>query len=223
MSIRVVIADDQSMMRSGLQMLLDAEPDIDVIAAVADGAQAVLAARELRPDIVVLDIRMPIMDGITATRRILAEAGLATSGPALPQVLALTNFNVDAAVYAALRAGAAGFMLKDASADDLVKAVRSVNAGRGWLDPDVTRAVIEQFSDRSPGTNPTDPRFASLTTREHEVLICLAHGLSNAEIGEQLFVGEGTVKTHVSHLLDKLAVRDRVQAVVLAYEARLLG
>lgn len=220
MTIRVVVADDQSMVRSGIEMLLDAEPDIVVVAAVADGVQAVQAVRALRPDVVVMDIRMPTMDGVAATRAIFDDSLSASPSP--PSVLALTNFNLDSAVYDVLRAGAAGFILKDASAVDLVRAIRAVHAGHGWLDPEVTRLVIERFTNHRPASTMPDPRLDLLTAREREVLGSLARGLSNAEIAAELFVGEGTVKTHVSHLLDKLAVRDRVQAVVYAYEAHLL-
>jgi DNA-binding NarL/FixJ family response regulator len=219
MSIRVVLADDQAMVRSGIHMLLDAEGDLEVVAAVPDGAQAVRAVAELSPDVVVLDVRMPVLDGVEATRQIVTSRAPGSSTPA---VLVLTNFNLDAALYAALNAGAAGFLLKDAAPTELAHAVRALAAGKGWLDPDVTQSVIEHFSCRPISPMQQDPRLDALTAREREVLVCLARGLSNAEIASQLFVGEGTVKTHVSHLLDKLGVRDRVQAVVFAYEARLV-
>jgi DNA-binding NarL/FixJ family response regulator len=163
---------------------------------------------------------MPVMDGVEATRQIVAARPDDTSTPA---VLVLTNFNLDAALYAALAAGAAGFLLKDAAPTDLAHAIRAVAGGKGWLDPDVTRAVIERFASRPFVASRQDPRVQSLTAREREVLVLLARGLSNAEIATAMFVGEGTIKTHVSHLLDKLEVRDRVQAVVFAYEAHLVS
>jgi DNA-binding NarL/FixJ family response regulator len=219
-TIRVVLADDQAMVRSGIELLLDAEQDVEVVAAVADGAEAVRAVAELLPDVAVLDVKMPIMDGVEATRQIIADRP--ETSP-LPAVLVLTNFNLDAALYAALNAGAAGFILKDAAPTDLAHAVRALAAGKGWLDPDVTRSVIEQFSSRPLGLSPTDPHLKALTAREREVLVLMARGLSNAEIATELFVSEGTVKTHVGHVLDKLEVRDRVQAVVFAYEARVVS
>ena len=220
MSIRIVLADDQALVRSGIEMLLDAEPDLEVVAAVSDGAQAVLAVAELHPDVAVLDVRMPVLDGVEATRQIVASRADTSLTPA---VLVLTNFNLDAALYGALSAGASGFLLKDAAPDELAHAVRALAAGKGWLDPDVTQSVIEQFSTRPYGPAHRDPRLERLTAREREVLVHLARGLSNAEIAEALFVGEGTVKTHVSHVLDKLEVRDRVQAVVFAFEAHLVS
>ncbi len=219
MSIRVVLADDQALVRSGIEMLLGAEPDLEIVAAVPDGEQAVRAVADLRPDVAVIDVRMPVLDGVEATRQIVAARAEGVSWPA---VLVLTNFNLDAALYGALSAGAAGFLLKDAAPADLVDAVRALAAGKGWLDPEVTQRVIEQFSTRPFGSVHHDPRLERLTAREREVLVHLARGLSNAEIAGQLFVGEGTVKTHVSHVLDKLEVRDRVQAVVFAYEAHLV-
>lgn len=219
MSIRIVLADDQAMVRSGIEMLLAAESDLEVVAALPDGAQAVQAVAKLRPDVAVLDVRMPVMDGVEATRRIVAAR---PPGTGLPAVLVLTTFNLDAALYAALHAGAAGFMLKDGAPDELVSAIRAVASGQGWLDPTVTRSVIEQFAARPLGVAVQDPRLESLTPREREVLICVAQGLSNAEIAGALFLGEGTVKTHVSHVLGKLDLRDRVQAVVFAYEAHLV-
>ncbi|WP_028049776.1 response regulator transcription factor [Cellulomonas sp. URHD0024] len=220
MSIRVVLADDQALVRAGIEMLLSAEPGIEVVAAVPDGAEAVRAVAVLRPDVAVLDVRMPVLDGVEATRRIVESRA---ESSALPAVLVLTTFNLDAAVYAALSAGASGFMLKDAAPTDLAQAVRALAVGKGWLDPDVTQSVIERFSSRPSGPAHRDPRLDTLTAREREVLLCLTRGLSNAEIASELFIGEGTVKTHVNHVLDKLGVRDRVQAVVFAYEAHLVG
>jgi len=218
-SIRVVLADDQAMVRSGIEMLLDAEGDLEVVAAVPDGAQAVRAVAEFSPDVAVLDVRMPVLDGVEATRRIIASRA---DGESTPAVLVLTNFNLDAALYGALNAGAAGFLLKDAAPEDLAHAIRAIAGGKGWLDPDVTRAVIEQFAGRPLDVARRDPRVDRLTPRECEVLVQAARGLSNAEIAHEMFLGEGTVKTHISHILEKLGLRDRTQAVVFAYEARLV-
>ena len=219
MTIRIVLADDQPLVRSGIAMLLAVEADFDVVAEVGNGEDAVQAAAVLNPDVVVLDIRMPVVDGVEATRRIVSARSAATGCPA---VLVLTTFNLDAALYASLHAGAAGFLLKDAAPEELVHAIRAVAAGRGWLDPTVTRSVIEQFASRPLGVAVQDSRLESLTPREREVLICVARGMNNAEIARALFLGEGTVKTHISHVLGKLDLRDRVQAVVFAYEANLV-
>ena len=219
MTIRVVLADDQGMVRSGIAMILDSEPDIEVVAQAADGLAAVDATKEMHPDVAVLDIQMPIMDGVEATRLIV---GARPEDAVLPAVLALTNFNLDASLYGMLNAGAAGFLLKDAAPTDLVAAVRALADCRGWLDPEVTRTVIEQFAGRPLEVTVRDPRAAALTPREREVLVQVARGLSNAEIAEEMFLGEGTIKTHLSHILVKLGLRDRTQAVVFAYEARLV-
>jgi len=212
--IRVLIADDQGMVRAGFRWLLEAETDIDVVGEAVDGADAVEAARGLQPDVVLMDIRMPLLDGISATRR-LVEAQVAT------KVLVLTTFDLDQYVFDALRAGASGFLLKDATAEELAAAVRVVAAGDSLLAPGVTRRVIDAFVRRAPATPraPADPRLGSLTPRELEVLGLIARGLSNLDIAERLFVSEGTTKTHVSNVLAKLGLRDRVQAVVFAYEA----
>ena len=211
--IRVLIADDQGMMRAGLRSLLDGERDIEVVAEAGDGEEAVAAVRQHRPDVALLDIRMPKLDGIAATRLLVTER-------AATRILVLTTFDLDEYVFAALRAGASGFLLKDAPADDLVDAVRRIARGDALLDPSVTRRVIETF-----GSLPEIPRSAqleSLSPRELEVLELLARGKSNAEIAKALYLGEATVKTHVSNVLAKLGLRDRVQAVIAAYETGLV-
>jgi DNA-binding NarL/FixJ family response regulator len=215
MSIRVLLADDQAMVRTGFRMILESEPDIEVVGEAANGEQAVTATRRLRPDVVLMDIQMPGEDGLSATRRI-------TESPDLPtRVVILTTFERDDYVFEALRSGASGFLLKNAPPEELVHAVRVVAAGDALLAPSVTRRIIEQFAQR-----PVRPELAthleSLTEREREVLILLAGGKSNAELAASLFVSEGTVKTHVSSVLSKLRLRDRVQAVVLAYESGLV-
>jgi len=209
--ISVLLADDQAMVRAGFRLILSAEPDITVAGEAADGVQAVAAARRLRPDVTLMDVRMPRLDGIAATRRLL-ENGLAPT-----RVVVLTTFDVDSHVYDALRAGASGFLLKNAPPEDLVQAIRVVAAGAALLDPAVTRRVIEEFA-RNPATGPQPPEVTRLTDRELEVLHLVARGRSNAEIAATLVVSEATVKTHVARMLDKLQLRDRVQAVVYAYE-----
>ena len=214
MSIRVLVVDDQPLVRAGFAMILAAQPDVEVVGEAEDGEEAIVLAARFRPDVVLMDVRMPRLDGIEATRRLL-EAG----GPGRPRVLILTTFDLDRYVYEALRAGASGFLLKDATRDELVGAVRVVAAGEALLAPSVTRRLIDEFARQAP---PTDLALASLTAREREVLTLVARGLSNAEIGGALSVSEHTVKSHVAHLLAKLNLRDRVQAVVLAYEAGLV-
>jgi DNA-binding NarL/FixJ family response regulator len=217
MSIRVLVADDQSMVRAGFRMLLSGEPDIEVVAEASNGIEAVEKASRFRPTIVLMDIRMPELDGLQATRRILSDDGET-------RVLILTTFDLDEYVYEALRAGASGFVLKDASAAELVHAVRVVAAGEALLAPSVTRRLIEDVVTRRrrPIDLTQSARLHSLTPRETDVLRLLARGLSNAEIAAELVVAEETVKTHVSRLLTKLGLRDRVQAVVLAYESGLV-
>ena len=212
MSIRVIVADDQSMVRAGFRMLLGGEPDIDVVGEAANGAEAVELAARARPTVVLMDIRMPVLDGLEATRRILADDPDA-------RVLILTTFDLDEYVYEALRAGASGFVLKDDPPEQLIAAVRIVADGAALLSPTVTKRVISQFA-RAP--RPAPPRAVSeLTERELDVLRLVARGRSNAEIGQELYISETTVKTHISHILQKLNLRDRVQAVVLAYETGL--
>jgi DNA-binding NarL/FixJ family response regulator len=212
--IRVVIVDDQAMVRAGFTSLLAAEPDIEVVGDAGDGAAAVELVGRLEPDVTLMDIRMPLLDGISATRR-LVEAQVPT------KVLVLTTFDLDEYVFEALRAGASGFLLKDATAEELAAAVRVVAAGDSLLAPGITRRVIDAFVRRAPAPprGLVDHRLSSLTPRELEVLGLIARGLSNLDIAERLFVSEGTTKTHVSNLLAKLMLRDRVQAVVFAYEA----
>ncbi len=213
MTIRVLVADDQSMVRAGFRMLLAHEPDIEVVAEASDGHQAVHQAARFDPTVVLMDIRMPELDGLRATRRILAANALA-------RVLILTTFDLDEYVYEALDAGASGFVLKDDPPEQLIAAIRTVAAGDALLSTAVTKRVIERFARTSRPAPPA--ALGELTTREQEVFRLIALGLSNAEIGEELYIGEGTVKTHVTHVLQKLNLRDRVQAVVLAYQSGLL-
>ncbi|TMF35565.1 MAG: response regulator transcription factor [Chloroflexi bacterium] len=227
--IRVLLVDDQAMVRGGLPMILESEDDIDVVGEAADGATAIDAVRRLRPDVVLMDIQMAGMDGLEATRRIVA-AGVASrrpDGPAAaddgPHVVILTTFEIDEYVFRAIRSGASGFLLKNAPPDDLVAAVRAVADGGALLAPTVTRRLIEAFVAAAPAPSADRGRLGSLTEREREVLLLVARGLSNAEIAERLVVGEATVKTHVSNVLAKLDLRDRVQAVVFAYESGLVG
>ena len=208
----LVIVDDQGMVRAGFRSLLDGEPGLEVVGEASDGEQAVSVVRRLQPDVTLMDIRMPVLDGLAATRRIVEE-GIPT------KVLVLTTFDLDEYVFEALRAGASGFLLKDAPAEELAAAVRTVAAGDSLLAPSVTRRVSDAFVRRAaPVTHGPDPRLAQLTPRELEVLGLLARGLSNLDIAERLFVSEGTTKTHVSNVLAKLGLRDRVQAVIFAYE-----
>ncbi len=214
--IRVLLADDQQLVRTGFRMILRAEPDIEVVGEAADGAQAVDAVRRLSPDVVVMDIRMPIMNGLQATRRITALP------PGGPRVLILTTFDLDEYVYQALRAGAAGFLLKDGPAEQLVAAIRALNDGGALLAPTVTRRLIAEFARRPPPGDGPPPELAALTTRELDVLRQLARGMSNTEIAIRLTVGDATIKTHVARILGKLGLRDRTQAVVYAYETGLI-
>jgi DNA-binding NarL/FixJ family response regulator len=209
---RVLVADDQALVRVGLRKILEAEPDLDVVAEAADGEDAVAEARLHRPDVVLMDIRMPVLDGIEATRRIVATQSTA-------RVLILTTFGLDTYVFDALRAGASGFMLKDAPPEELVAAVRLVASGEALLAPAVTRSVIEEFAHRPVVRVPEpSPALAELTAREREVLDLLARGRSNPEICAELVISEATAKTHVARILQKLGLRDRVQAVIYAYE-----
>jgi DNA-binding NarL/FixJ family response regulator len=211
MTIRVLLADDQQLVRGGFRMILRAEADIDVVGEAADGAEAVTLAGELLPDVVLMDVRMPNVDGIEATRRIVDGSDDS------PRVLVLTTFDLDEYVYEALRAGASGFLLKDAPEEQLVAGIRIVADGGSLFAPAVTRRLIERFAGTSQPQPP--PALADLTSRELEVLRLLARGLSNAEIAAELVLSEHTAKTHVAHILGKLDLRDRVQAVVLAYES----
>ena len=215
--VRVLIVDDQVLVRTGFRMILEAEPDLEVVGEASDGIEAVSQARALKPDVVLMDVRMPEVDGIEATRQLLGGEGVAS------KVVMLTTFDMDEYVYEALRAGASGFLLKDVPPEQLVAGIRAVASGDALLAPSVTRRVIEEFVRRPPDSVRAQPeRLSELTARELEVLKLIARGLSNAEIAKELFVSETTVKTHVAHVLMKLNLRDRVQAVVLAYESGLV-
>ncbi len=219
LTIRVVLVDDQALVRTGFRMILAEADDIEVAGEAGDGDEAAQVAAAVAPDVVLMDIRMPGTDGIAATRRIRSEAGDA----ATPRVLILTTFDLDEYVFAGLRAGASGFLLKDALAPDLLSAVRVVASGEAVVAPTVTRRLIERFvGDEPSGERPSMDVFDVLTDREREVLTLIARGLANAEIARRLYLSEGTVKTHVSRVLAKLALRDRIQAVILAYEAGLI-
>ena len=213
----LLVADDQELVRTGFRMILEAEPDMRIVGEAADGREAVAQARRTRPDVVLMDVRMPGMDGIEATR-VLRDGADPEQGP---HVLALTTFDLDEHVYDSLRAGAAGFLRKDVRAEQLLDAVRMVAAGEAMIAPGVTRRLIAEFARREPKAEPP-PGRDELTPREFEVLRLLARGLSNAEIARELWLGEATVKTHLSRVLAKLRLRDRVQAVVLAYECGLV-
>lgn len=211
MTVRIVVADDQELVRAGFSMILDAQPDFEVVAEASDGASAIAAVRAHEPDVVLLDIRMPGVDGIEAARTVCAETTC--------RAIMLTTFDLDEYVYQALRAGASGFLLKDVRRADLVHAVRVVAAGEALLAPSITRKLIAEFTSRAePGPA---PRLEVLTAREQETLTMISRGLTNAEIAEAMFVSEHTVKTHVSNVLSKLGLRDRIQAVIAAYESGL--
>ena len=218
--IRILLVDDQALVRAGFRMILDAESDVEVVGEASDGREAIDQVRALRPDVVLMDIRMPELDGLEATRRILANTPDGDEGP---RVLMLTTFDLDEYVYEALRAGASGCLLKDTPPEQLGAAIHVIAEGDALLSPSITKRVISEFV-RGVGPKPTSqfPRLDELTARELEVLKLIARGLSNAEIAKELFVSETTVKTHVAHLLTKLDLRDRVQAVVLAYESALV-
>ena len=214
--IRILLADDEALVRSGLRLILQSEPDIEVVGEAQDGEDAIQKTLQLRPDVVLMDVRMPRLDGVEATRR-LVDAGDA-------HVLILTTFDLDAHLFAAIRAGASGFMLKAVPPDDLITAVRAVARGDALIEPRMTRRLLEEFARRPPpaAATMTPDALGQLTDREREVLREIGRGLSNTEIGAQLYIGEATVKTHVAHILSKLHLRDRIQAVVLAYETGLI-
>ena len=218
MTIRIVLADDQALIRVGLRALAEAEPDIEVVGEAADGRQALEVVKAMRPNVVVMDIRMPLMDGLEATRLIAADPGLADV-----RVLVLTTFEVDEYVFEALRAGAGGFMLKDADPADLLRAIRVVAAGDSLLSPRVTRRVVEAFAGRPAPTGPRTTLLSGLTEREREVVALVGSGLSNDEIAEKLFISPATARTHVSRAMSKLDARDRAQVVVFAYETGLVA
>jgi DNA-binding NarL/FixJ family response regulator len=213
--IRVLVADDQALVRGGFRLILEAQPDIEVVGEAADGREAVTRAKDQRPDVVLMDIRMPGMDGLAATR-------LLMTSQSPPRVLMLTTFDLDEYVYDALRAGASGFLLKDVRPEQLADAVRVVAAGDTLLAPAITRRLVEQYLRRPPPGSRTPPSLDALTDRELEVLSLVARGRSNQQIAGTLFLGESTVKTHLTHLFAKLGLRDRAQAVVLAYESGLI-
>ena len=215
MTTRVLLCDDQALVRSGFRLILEGREDIEVAGEAEDGREAIELARRLDPDVIVMDVRMPNLDGVEATRRLVA-------GGSRARILILTTFDLDEYVYEAIRAGASGFLLKDVQPAQLVDAIRVVAAGEALLAPSVTRRLLDRFAHTLPGEEKPPPELASLTERELEVLKLLAGGLSNSELAERLFLSETTVKSHISSVLRKLGLRDRVQAVVLAYEAGLV-
>jgi DNA-binding NarL/FixJ family response regulator len=216
MTTSILLADDQELLRMGFRMVLDAQTDLDVIGEAGDGRAAVEMATALDPDLILMDVRMPVLDGVEATRELVAAGSRA-------RIIILTTFDLDEYAYAALRAGASGFLLKDAPPADLLSAIRAVASGDAVVAPSTTRRLLETVADRLPDSTapapaPSDPRLDTLTPREHEVLVAVAHGLSNAEIAAELVLSEATVKTHVGRILAKLELRDRVQIVVYAYD-----
>jgi DNA-binding NarL/FixJ family response regulator len=215
MTTRIVIADDQALVRGGLRMILDAQPDLEVVGEAVDGREALQQARELSPDLVLMDVRMPELDGLETTRRLLDRDPSA-------KVIVLTTFDLDDYVYEAIRAGASGFLLKSAPPQQLIAGIRTVMAGDALLAPEITRRLLDRFVARPPRPTGIPPDFADLSERELEVLRLIADGRSNAEIAVDLFISEATVKTHVTHILTKLRLRDRVQAVALAYRTGLM-
>jgi DNA-binding NarL/FixJ family response regulator len=216
--IRVLVADDQALVRAGFGVLIESADDLDVVGLAADGAEAVELTRQTRPDVVLMDIRMPVMDGLEATARILE-----TADPDTVRVLMLTTFDLDEYVFGALKAGASGFLLKDTPPSDLLAGIRIVAAGDSLLSPSVTRHLIEEFVRRPEDTRPIPPSLDGLTERESQVLTLVARGLSNSEIAQRLYVSPATAKTHVGRLLMKLGVRDRAQLIIVAYETGLIS
>ncbi|HEY5785971.1 MAG TPA: response regulator transcription factor [Microlunatus sp.] len=219
-TIRIVVADDQALVRTGLRMVLNAQPDIDVVGEAADGLEAVEAARRLHPDIVLMDVRMPGMDGVTATKRILDEAP--SKPDDLVKMIILTTYHVDSAVYAALRAGASGFLLKDSEPEELIRAIHAVAAGEAWLDPPVARRLLTDFAAQPETNVPPPATLEQLTPRERDVLTLIAHGLSNDDVARHLVLGTTTIKTHVGRIFMKLGLHDRAQAVAVAYQSGLV-
>ncbi len=219
--IRVVVVDDQPLVRAGIVMLVNAEDDITVVAEAADGTEALTQIRAHRPDVVLMDVRMPGTDGVAATRAVVEEGLTAQNGQPIG-VIILTTYHIDEAVYAALRAGASGFLLKDAAPAEIVNAIRSVVAGEAWLDPAVARGLIDEFAARPEPHTPTPTEMAQLTPREREVLSLMARGLSNADVAVELFISEATVKTHLARVMMKLGVREKAQAVAAAYQTGLV-
>ncbi|HEX8760920.1 MAG: response regulator transcription factor [Actinomycetota bacterium] len=219
--IRVVVVDDQPLVRAGIAMLVNAEEDIAVVAEAADGQEALTQVRAQRPDVVLMDVRMPGTDGVAATRAVIDE-GLTAQNGQLIGVIILTTYHIDEAVYAALRAGASGFLLKDAAPTEIAAAIRAVASGEAWLDPAVTRRLIDEFNARPEPHAPTPAEMAQLTPREREVLTLMARGMSNADVAVELFISEATVKTHLARVMMKLGVREKAQAVAAAYQTGLV-
>ncbi|MGH3981287.1 MAG: response regulator [Pseudonocardiaceae bacterium] len=219
--MRVLVVDDQPLVRAGIAMLVNAEEDIAVVAEAAEGEEALIQARAQRPDVILMDVSMPGTDGVAATRAVIDEGLIARNGQPI-RVIILTTYHIDEAVYAALRAGASGFLLKDAAPTEIVAALRAVVCGEAWLDPAVTRRLIDEFATRPQQHTSTPAKMAQLTPREREVLTLLARGLSNADVAAHLFISEATVKTHLARLMMKLGVREKAQAVVAAYQTGLV-
>jgi DNA-binding NarL/FixJ family response regulator len=219
--IQVIVVDDQPLVRAGIVMLVNAEEDITVVAEAADGKEALTKIREHRPDVVLMDVRMPGTDGVAATRAVVEEGLTAQNGQPVG-IIILTTYHIDESVYAALRAGASGFLLKDAAPAEIVNAIRSVVAGEAWLDPAVARRLIDEFAARPEPHTPTPAEMAHLTPREREVLSLMARGLSNADVAGELYISEATVKTHLARVMMKLGVREKAQAVAAAYQTGLV-
>ena len=213
-AVRIVVVDDEALVRSGFRLILQTEPGFEVVGEATNGREAVDVVAGLHPDVVLMDVRMPVMDGVEATRRITAAGAT--------RVLILTTFDLDAYLFDAVRAGASGFLLKDVPPDELAAAIRALARGDALIEPRMTRKLLEEFARRPAGPSPADARLDTLTQREMEVLRAVARGLSNAEISDELYISETTVKTHIAHILTKLDLRDRIQAVVLAYETGLV-